>query len=109
VAVLLVFASSYGGLAALALAMSRYERRVWRRTPSNGIRVLLRALGSVGLVLALWGCVAHFDWAMGVVWWTAMMTVASLLLALAITYRPRFVALSGALAWLSTSLALALQ
>jgi hypothetical protein len=108
-AALLVFASSYGGFAALALGMSRYRQQVWRRTPSTRARSLLRAIGALGLSLALWACVAHFDWAMGLVWWTAMLTVSSLLLALAITYRPRLVALSAALAWLLAGVTVALQ
>ena len=102
---LLVFASTYAGFAALALTMSRYRQQVWVRSPSKRTRAVLRALGGLGLLLALWACVANFEWALGLVWWTAMVMAASLLLALAITYRPRLVVPSAGLAWLFASLA----
>jgi len=107
-ATLFVFASSYGGFAALSLSMSRYRQHVWRRAPASGTRFALRGLGSLGLALALWASVAQCRWALGLVWWAAALTVTSLALALAITYQPRRVPFSAALAWLLAGAAAAL-
>jgi hypothetical protein len=43
----------------------------------------------------------------GLVWWAAILTLASLFLPLAITYVPRLVAFSAALAWALAGLAVA--
>lgn len=97
---LLVLASSYGGLAALALAMQRYQAQVWRRRPAARARLALRMLGALGLVLSLLACVNEIGWAIGLVSWAGTLTAASWALSLALTYQSRLIAESAALAGL---------
>lgn len=102
-----LLASSYAGFATLALAMSRYRKQVWPRVPADRLLRALRALGALGLAVSLWVAVRAHDWALGLVSWVAVLTVASLALTLALTYLPRHVARSAVLAWLLTAVAVA--
>lgn len=88
----LALASSLTGFAALALAMSRHHKQVWRREPSRRRQLLLRLAGW-GLLLASMGfCQAQVGWASGLIRWAGLLTVAALLVTLLLTYRPNWIA-----------------
>ena len=95
-----VFSSAYGGLAALALAMDRYQAQVWRQRPSSRTKRLLQVLGALGLVVSIGACVATLDWSLGLVSWLGVAMFSSLALALALTYLPRRIVVSAGVAWL---------
>jgi protein-S-isoprenylcysteine O-methyltransferase Ste14 len=95
-----VFTSAYASLAALALAMDRYQAQLWRQRPSSRTKALLQALGMLGLLLSVGACVVELDWSLGIVSWLGVAMVASLVLALALTYWPRRIVLCTGLAWL---------
>ena len=106
---LLAAASCYGGLASLALAMQRYRAHVWRRSPAARALSALQVLGALGLLLSLFAFVTELDWSIGLVSWVGTLTFASLALALALTYRSHFVAVSAAIAWIVSAAAAALS
>lgn len=83
----LAFVSSVAGFAALALAMSRHHKQVWRREPSRRRQFLLRLAGWALLLVSLGLCKAHAGWSGGLVWWFGLLTVAALLVAFALAWR----------------------
>jgi len=88
----LALVSSFTGFAALALALNRHHKQVWRREPSRRRQWVLRLAGW-GLLLASLGlCQAQVGWASGLVWWAGLLTVAALLVIFLLTYRPNWLA-----------------
>jgi len=94
------FASAYAGFAALASAMGRYQLQVWRRRPSLRTKRMLQALGCLGGGASLWACVAALGWSLGLVSWLGVATLSSLTLSLTLSYLPRQMGVSSALAGL---------
>jgi hypothetical protein len=80
------------GLAALALAMSRHHKQVWRRDPSPRRRRSLRATGCALLLSGLLLCVERAGWASGLVWWSGLLSIAALLVTLMLSFRPHWLA-----------------
>jgi hypothetical protein len=74
----LALALAYAGFTALALAMDRHHRQVWRRTASGRTRILLRAAGILGLGLSLATCIVQSGWSVGLVLWLGVLTAATL-------------------------------
>lgn len=86
---------SFVGLAFLALAMRRHHQQVWGRAPSRRVRLLLHLIGTVGLSASLVACIASAGWAIGPVLWFGLLSAASLVVVLLLTYRLRIAALAA--------------
>ncbi len=85
---LLAFALSLAGFAALSLAMDRHHRQVWHRAPSRGLRLLLRAAGTLALAASLAACIAQSGAGVGVVAWFGLLSAAAAVVALLLAHRP---------------------
>jgi hypothetical protein len=81
--------SSYAGWAALALAMDRHHRQLWRHAPSGNRSIALRAAGGAGLALSFAACIPHWGWAIGPVAWFGVLFASALGFVLLLTYAPR--------------------
>lgn len=77
--------------AALGLAMDRhYEDSYGRgKEPGARLRQALRLAGTLGLVLALWACIAAVGASQGWVFWFGAMTVSALAVVLVLSFAPR--------------------
>lgn len=91
---------AYTGMACLALAMERQHRQLRPGASQSGIprRTMWRAAGSMSLALSLWISVLSWGSGPGTVAWFGMFSAVTLLLVLAVTYKPRRVAGSAQLA-----------
>lgn len=96
--IVLAFALSYAGFAALCLSLSRHHREVFDTTPNERRTPLLRGLGGSALALAFGAAIAADGWQVGVVLWIAVLTAAALSTVLMLSYAPkRLVALASGL------------
>ncbi|MBN8907833.1 MAG: DUF3325 domain-containing protein [Rhodospirillales bacterium] len=93
---LLAFGLAEAGFVVLALAMDRHARQLAVRRPPTWARAKLRAAGLLLLLLALRTCMSGWGGAEGVVAWCGVLTLAALLLALALAL-PRRVRTATAL------------
>ncbi len=84
------------GMAWLALAMDVHWAQVRSGTLSKGGLWRLRVLGALGLGVALALCLAVDHASMAVLVWVMTLGASALLVALALTWRPRWL---RALAW----------
>ncbi|MDR3002977.1 MAG: DUF3325 domain-containing protein [Acidovorax sp.] len=105
---LLALALSFTGMAALAFAMDRhYEQLTGRYEIPLAQRWLLRCLGTVALVAAIFPCVAAWGTTVGAVAWLGWISVAALAVVALISAAPRWAGLVaslgglGALPWLA--------
>ncbi|RZT10388.1 Protein of unknown function [Duganella sp. CF402] len=80
---------SYAGMAALSLAIDRHHRQVYGCDAPGRRRSMLRAAGSVLLILALLPCVLLWGAGAGCVAWLGVLTVGALAAALQLPYWPR--------------------
>lgn len=85
----LAFALSYAGFTALALAMERPHRMIWRRSPSLRTTVMLRTAGFALLGCAVGPSMAGLEGSTGIVAWCGFLTAAALLLVFLLPYVPR--------------------
>ncbi len=83
---------SVGGMAGLALAMEVHWSQVMLRPTSKavGVRWLLRALGTVALLLALLACLRADRPSMAALVWVMLLAGGALAVALALAWRPRW-------------------
>jgi len=81
---------TYGGLAALALAMPRHHRTVYIRDLPDRRRALLRVTGWALLAFSLVAAVTTHGGEVGIVAWFASFASAGFALTLLLTYAPRF-------------------
>lgn len=81
---------TYGGLAALALAMPRHHRTVYTRDLPDSRRAVLRVTGWRLLTFSLVAAVATHGSEVGIVAWFAGFASAGFALTLLPTYAPRF-------------------
>lgn len=77
---LLIFALSLLGFVALALATERHAKHLLRRVPSPRWRLLPRISGWLLLVAALVVAAEAYGWDVGLVFWLAWLSVASMVL-----------------------------
>ncbi|GAA6121601.1 DUF3325 domain-containing protein [Acidovorax sp. FG27] len=86
----LALSSCVAAFSALGLAMDRhYEDSYGRgKTPSAGLRRALRLVGTGGLLLSLWACLAAAGNAQGWVFWFGVMTLSALCVVLLLSYAP---------------------
>jgi peptidoglycan/LPS O-acetylase OafA/YrhL len=82
----LAFVIACAGFTALALAMDRHHRVLYRRSPSPFARWALRALGCAGLAAALAVCVADAGWSEGSILWFGLLSAVALCIALVFAY-----------------------
>jgi hypothetical protein len=75
---------AYAGFTALALAMDRHHRQIWRRRPTRRVRVLFRIGGWSGLAASLVLCLSP-RWALGLVQWLGILSAAGLLVVAQLT------------------------
>ncbi|MCR1769699.1 DUF3325 domain-containing protein [Burkholderia glumae] len=75
--------------ACLALAMERHQRAVFGRALAAVPARALRAAGPVGLLLALWLAVAARGWALGLVAYGGMTSLAAGIVMAALIVRER--------------------
>jgi hypothetical protein len=86
---------AYGAMVALCLGLDRHYRQVWGVAAALGRYRLLRGLGWLGLALSLLCMVAAWGWAMGPVAWIGALSVAGLVLTLALPWWPRLAVASA--------------
>ncbi len=86
----LALSSCVAAFSALGLAMDRhYEDSYGRgKAPSSGLRRALRLVGTGGLLLSLWACLAAAGTAQGWVFWFGVMTLSALSVVLVLSYAP---------------------
>ncbi|MGG5290045.1 DUF3325 domain-containing protein [Pseudomonas shirazensis] len=81
---------AYAGMLGLCQGLERHYKQVWQRSPSPALRLILRALGWLGLLLSLLLCAQAWGWAMGAVAWFGVISLAAVLLVMLLPYWPRF-------------------
>lgn len=94
----------YAGCAGLALAQEQHHRQVLQRRPSDRTRWALQGAGALGLIASLVSCIGDFGLSTGLALWTGAFMLASLVLALVITYRAHVMASSLVVAWVAGSI-----
>ncbi|HWK55650.1 MAG TPA: DUF3325 domain-containing protein [Hyphomicrobiales bacterium] len=93
----LAFALCFLGFICLSLSMNRHYRQLWPQgTPSRTQVWTLRGVGYCSLALALAPAIAAQGTAVGIVLWCGLLTVAALLQAMLLTYRPLWITRCGA-------------
>ncbi len=95
---LLAFAACFLGAAWLALAMDAHWRQVHGPSPAVRDRVVLRTLGIAALAGGLMACLRANHPSIAALVWIMSVAVASLLTALLLAWRPRW--LAWTVAWL---------
>jgi hypothetical protein len=87
------FASSVVGFAWIALAMEVHwqQARGARPLPRRAAQVL-RVLGASGLLASLWACLRADHSSMAALVWVLMLTAAAFAVAMALSWRPRWLA-----------------
>lgn len=91
VALPLVLALSYAGMAGLCLGMDRHHQQVWK-AKAPGRQRLLRLAGWLLLAAALWPCLRAWGQAVGPVVWLGAQSAAAFALVSLLPYRPRLAA-----------------
>ena len=74
------------GLTALALSQPKHHRSLFGAPPSSKRRKAWQAAGWAALALSLERCVAGSGWSAGPVLWFGLLTIATLIVSLAMTY-----------------------
>lgn len=88
---LLSLALAFAGMAALSAAMDRhYEQLTRRRETPRLLRVVLRALGSLLIALALAPCVLAWGGSVGTVVWLGFVSAGALCVVLLLAWRSVF-------------------
>ncbi|MFT3720537.1 DUF3325 domain-containing protein [Pseudorhodoferax sp.] len=78
------------GFAWLALAMDGHWRQVHGGTrPAPGVRIMLRMLGTAGLLVSAGLCLVADVPSMAALVWVMLLAAAAPVVALALTWRPR--------------------
>jgi len=80
---------SLAAFAALALAMDRHQEDLFGRALSVRVTRLLRILGWLGLLLALWVIVGRQGWGLGLVSYSGCTSLAAGLVFLALVVHDR--------------------
>jgi hypothetical protein len=90
---LLSFTLTFTGLIALSLSMKRHFLQSQPRhiKPPSQLLFLFRIMGCLLLVFSVSLSMAQQGLAFGLVFWTGLVTLAALLQALLLTYRPSWV------------------
>ncbi len=70
--------ASFAGWAALALAMERHHRRLWRQPPGQAKAIALRVTGTALLALAFAACVMQWNGSLGAVAWFGVLSASGL-------------------------------
>lgn len=83
---LLATTFAFAGFLALALSMNRHYRQVFHRPVSRKASLGFRGLGWAGLSVALAVCMAHAGWALGMLLWLGILSVAGLINVLLLAY-----------------------
>lgn len=87
---LAALALCFAGMSALSLAMDRhYEQLTGQSEPPTRHRQGLRLAGSAALALAVWPCVAHWGWGVGLTAWFAWLTAGGMAVAWTLPYAAR--------------------
>lgn len=81
--------------AAIALSMHKHHRDLSGKPPSRLRAWAFTAAGWTLLALSFGACIVASGWAMGSVLWIGLLTVAALVVVLALTYGTGFVSGSG--------------
>lgn len=96
---LAALALCFAGMSALSLAMDRhYEQFTGHSEPPPLQRRWLRGFGSAALALAVWPCVAHWGWGIGLTAWCAWLTAGGMAVAWTLPYIPRWTVRASAAA-----------
>ncbi len=92
--VLICFVMIFLALEALCLAMDRHARQLAEASLTPSARRLSRYAGWLLLGLSVWPAITMWGLSIGISVWFGLLTVASILLALALSYRPRWIGAS---------------
>ena len=77
------------GFATLALSMQKHHRDLFGKLPSRRRALVLHCMGWALLGLSFAACILHSGWSTGPVLWFGVLTIAALITALTLTYRPQ--------------------
>ena len=104
----LALALSFTGMAALAFAMDRhYEQLTGNYELPAAQRWLLRCVGVMALVAAIWPCAVAWGATVGSIAWLGWMSVAALTVVLLISAAPRWASWGAGVGGLGALLGLA--
>ncbi|MDF1747856.1 MAG: DUF3325 domain-containing protein [Alphaproteobacteria bacterium] len=87
---LLAFILAIIGFASLALSMHRHHRDLFGHPPSRVWSVAFTLIGWCLLPLSFWACIIASGWAIGPVVWIGFLTLAALIIILALTFGPGY-------------------
>lgn len=87
---LLAFFLAIIGFASLALSMHRHHRDLFSCPPSRLRSVGFSLIGWCLLISSFWVCIVSSGWAIGPVLWVGILTIAALIIVLALTFGPGF-------------------
>jgi len=76
------------GFAGLALSMHKHHRDLFGKLPCRLRALAFAGAGWMLLALSFGACIAASGWAIGPVFWVGLITVAALIVVLALTYGP---------------------
>ena len=83
------------GFAAIALSMHKHHRDLFGRPPSRPRALAFAGAGWALLALSFWVCIVVSGWAIGPVLWIGLLTLAALVIVLALTYGAGIVSGAG--------------
>lgn len=86
----LIFLLAMAGFAAIALSMGKHHRDILGVTPGRASARSLRATGWLALSASLALSIRAEGLSIGIVQWTAFLTVAALTVALLLTYKDKW-------------------
>lgn len=89
--------ASFSGFTALCLAMERHHRDVLGGKPTARRRMLLKAAGAAGVIVALALLASARAW-IGLVEWVGVLAAGATLVAVVLAYRPKAAPLAGIIA-----------
>lgn len=88
----------YAGMSAICLSMDRHYRRVWQKPGSRERLRVLRAGGWLVVALSVVDCMRSWGTGTGLIVWFGLLSVASAVIVLTLSYAPRALARSAIVA-----------
>lgn len=89
--IMLCLALCFSGFGGMCLSLDRHHEQAFGRKPQPLRRYVLRGLGWLLLAAALLPAIAQLGPSIGTALWTAILTLAGVVQALLLSYRPRLI------------------
>lgn len=94
---LIIFALLFAGCNSLILGMERHAKTVWVPRTTPPFLKLLKPLAYGLWLIALWLAIRSWGAAIGASVWFGLLGAAALMVALMLSYRPRWLQVAGVL------------